>query len=148
MKILVFTEGTVLIHRSLSEIDDFANYIPNGQAVEKINAWKQQGAEIHYLTSRTDGPEIEAIQSVLIRNNFPDSKHLHARTGNQTYADVAETVMPDILIEDDCDSIGGEAEMTYPHIKHEFKSSIKSVVVKEFAGIDDLPTDLQALHHA
>ena len=33
----------------------------------------------------------------------------------------------DIMIEDDCESIGGEIEMTYPHIRADLKSKIKSV---------------------
>jgi hypothetical protein len=43
------------------------------------------------------------------------------------------------LIEDDCESIGGEKEMVYPYIKKELKSKIKSVIIKEFEGIDNLP---------
>jgi len=53
--------------------------------------------------------------------------------------------MPDILIEDDCESIGGESEMIYPHIREDLKQKIKSIVVKEFQGIDHLPDSLTAL---
>ena len=53
--------------------------------------------------------------------------------------------MPDILIEDDCESIGGKVEMTYTHIKPEVKRSIKSIPVKEFGGIDHLSDDLKQL---
>ena len=53
--------------------------------------------------------------------------------------------MPDVLVEDDCESIGGEVEMTYPHIRPELKPRIKSVVVREFGGIDHLPDDISAL---
>ena len=49
------------------------------------------------------------------------------------------------LIEDDCESIGGEIEMTYPYIKPELKNKIKSVVIKEFSGIDNLPNNIQEL---
>lgn len=59
--------------------------------------------------------------------------------------DVAERVLPDILIEDDCESIGGEKEMTYPHIKPELKTRIKSIVIKEFCGLDHLPDEVSAL---
>jgi len=52
---------------------------------------------------------------------------------------VAEKLIPDILVEDDCESIGGRQEMTYPYIRPNFKKMIKSVVVKEFGGIDHLP---------
>jgi len=41
--------------------------------------------------------------------------------------------------------IGGEAEMTYSHIRPELQSKIKSIVVKEFQGIDHLPDSLTAL---
>ena len=60
--------------------------------------------------------------------------------------DVAESIKPDILLEDDCESIGGQAEMVYPHIQPELQQGIASIVVKEFEGIDDLPgaiTDLR-----
>ena len=52
---------------------------------------------------------------------------------------------PDILIEDDCESIGGTAEMTYPHIREDLKPKIKSIVVKEFQGFDNLPDNLAFL---
>ena len=66
------------------------------------------------------------------------------RSGKR-YHDVAESVLPDLLIEDDCESIGGEREMAYPHLRPEFKAKIKSIAVKEFGGIDHLPDDISAL---
>ncbi|OGE71166.1 hypothetical protein A2617_01400 [Candidatus Daviesbacteria bacterium RIFOXYD1_FULL_41_10] len=56
-----------------------------------------------------------------------------------------ENVLPDILIEDDCESIGGEIEMCYPNIKPEIKEKIKHIIVKEFQGIDHLPDNLDEL---
>lgn len=53
--------------------------------------------------------------------------------------------MPDVLIEDDCESIGGEAEMTYPKLGSEARKKISSVVVKEFQGIDELPDSPEQL---
>ena len=53
--------------------------------------------------------------------------------------------MPDILIEDDCESIGGKPQMTYPHISPNKKELIKSIVVREFSGIDNLPDNLEIL---
>ena len=35
--------------------------------------------------------------------------------------------------------------MIYPHIAPDIQKSIKSIVVREFAGIDDLPDDLSEL---
>ncbi len=65
--------------------------------------------------------------------------------GKETYKDIAERVIPDILIEDDCESIGGEKEMTITFVKPEIKQKIKSIIVKEFSGIDHLPDKLQEL---
>ena len=107
--------------------------------------WKKQGATIYYLSSRRIRPEIEAIRSVLTKYSFPDADNLYFRQQKEEYKDVAEKIMPDILIEDDCESIGGEAEMTYPHIKPELKNKIKSVVIKEFSGIDNLPDNVSEL---
>ncbi|MBI2543155.1 MAG: hypothetical protein HYW24_03145 [Candidatus Aenigmarchaeota archaeon] len=181
MKILVFTEGTVIMHKAAEghtreerveqsrlggiqreeaslaynskddvpveygSVHDYSNYIPIGNAVKKLTGWSNQGAEIHYLTSRRVRKEIEAIKSLLQKHNFPDFENLHFRQQGENYKDVAERIIPDVLIEDDCESIGGGKEMVYPHIKPELKNKIKSVVVKEFGGIDDLPENLSEL---
>lgn len=179
VKILVFTEGTVLMHDSanglsreervrqskkwdivkilrflpfLSKIlivkngiGDYTSYLPVGNAVEKLKQWKEQGAEISYLTSRRAKNEIEAIQKVLQKYNFPDYRNLFFREVREKYYQVAERLQPDILIEDDCESIGGKKEMTITFIKSELKEKIKSIVVKEFDGIDHLPDNLEVL---
>lgn len=120
---------------------DFASYIPSDGALERLTAWKEQGAIIYYMTSRRIKEEIDAIRNVLSKYHFPDEENLVFRMQGEEYKDVAERVRPDILIEDDCESIGGEKEMTYPHINPEFKKEIKSVVVKEFDGLKNLPDD-------
>jgi hypothetical protein len=64
----------------------------------------------------------------------------------RVYKDVAERAIPDILIEDDCESIGGQPEMVYPHVQPELQQRITPIIVKEFEGIDhmpDAPTDLR-----
>ena len=81
---------------------------------------------------------------VLKKYGFPDGQVFFRGSGEE-YKDIAERIMPDILIEDDCESIGGEKEMVYPHIKPDLKSKIKSIVVKEFGGIDHLPDKVSAL---
>lgn len=156
MKIMVFTEGTLLTHQdwqglSRSEIVrrvkqgypllDFALSKPLGEAVAKLRQWQRQGASIFYLTSRTQSHEIEAIRSVLRNYDFPAGP-LFFRRHSEDYQDIAERVLPDVLVEDDCESIGGETEMTYPQIRPEYKERIRSVVVKEFGGIDHLPDNL------
>jgi hypothetical protein len=160
MKLLVFTEGTIIMHheavglsreeivRQIQERKnadmDYAAHVPIGTAVQKLDAWKRQGAEIAYLTSRTQPDQVEAIRTVLERSGFPKGELVYRRAGEQ-YKDVAERVLPDILIEDDCESIGGEAEMTYPHIKPVLKTRIKSIPVKEFGGISHLPDTISDL---
>jgi len=50
-------------------------------------------------------------------------------------------IIPQIIVEDDCESIGGEKEMTFTHLKPELKKKIKLIASKEFVGIDHLQTD-------
>lgn len=122
----------------------YDEYIPVGKANEKISKWKKQGAEIIYLSSHRDIKSVEKDKQVLEKFNFPDGQVLF-RHLFQSYAKVAEKVMPDVLIEDDCESIGGEVQMTYPHISSDKKKLIKSIVVKEFSGIDSLSDNLDRL---
>ncbi len=161
MRILVFTEGTLIMHKSgLGQsreqivaqsaegkdpsLRDWGSYVPIGNAPEKLNTWKSQGVEIFYLTSRRSGEEVEAIRRVLKKNGFPEA-HLLYRRCDEQYKDVAEKAMPQIIIEDNCESIGGEKEMTYPNLKPAIKQKIKSIAVGEFEGIDHLPDDVDEL---
>lgn len=176
MKILVFTEGTILTHKrwigipreevvkqvkkwsslSKEELEKlqktgcvpspeyFAASVPIGNCVRKIETWKNQGATIVYLTSRRKPEEVNAIKKILDKYKFPEGELLFRKEG-EDYKDAAEKVMPDIIIEDDCESIGGEEEMTYPGIRPELKSRMKSIVVKEFSGIDHLPDNAAEL---
>jgi len=105
---------------------------------------ERQGATITYLTSRKDPKEIKAIRDVLTKYHFPEGELLF-RKGKETYGDVTEQAAPDLIVEDDCESIGGEGEMTYPQMKAELKARIKSVIVREFGGIDHLPDSLAEL---
>lgn len=123
---------------------DYESYIPVGNALEKLNNWKRQGAEIIYLSSHESAVDVEKDKSVLKKYNFPDGMVLF-REGGELYKDIAEKVIPDILIEDDCESIGGEKEMTITYVKPEIRQGIKSIVVKEFQGIDHLPDDINSL---
>jgi hypothetical protein len=122
----------------------FAASVPIGDSVKKIEAWKSQNATIVYLTSRRKPNEVKIIRDILKKHGFPKGKLLFRKEG-ENYKDVAEKIMPNVIVEDDCESIGGETEMTYPGIKTELKSKVKSVVVKEFGGIDQLPDSLAEL---
>jgi hypothetical protein len=155
MKIMVFTEGTIFTHSSWlglpraevvrrvkeGERPDYAGTIPIGDAAKKIQAWRDAGAEILYLTSRRSPAEVEQAREILHRYGFPMGQ-LFFRLEGEEYKDAAARALPDILIEDDCESIGGEIEMTYPHIRPEIRTEITSIVVKEFGGIDHLPENL------
>jgi len=181
VKILVFTEGTILTNKKwvglpreevvkqvkkwstlsneelekLKKAGDapspeyFAASVPIGNSAKKIEAWKKQGATIVYLTSRRESNEVNIIRDVLKKYEFPEGKLLFRKEG-EDYRDVAEKVMPDVIVEDDCESIGGETEMTHPGIRPELKSKVKSIVVKEFGGIDHLPDNVAELmkHHS
>ncbi len=161
MKMLIFTEGTVIMHKNglghtreeIAEqsrtgtdqtLLDWKSYVPIGRAVEKVNHWKDQGAEIYYLTARDNETDAQTINTVLQKHNFPDGLLLYSHKGEH-YKDIAERIQPDILIEDDCVSIGGISEMTYTHIKPEIKKRVKSVSIPEFGGIDHLPDSLEQL---
>lgn len=160
MKILVFLHGTTIMHKNAvghtreeivkqvingdSSVKDFASYIPVGSAPKKLQKWKKQGAEILYLSSHRKAEDVEKDKIVLKKYKFPEGKIFFCQNGEE-YADVVEIIMPDVIIEDDCESIGGEKEMTYPHIKTAFKAKIKLIVVKEFSGIDKLSDNVSEL---
>lgn len=171
MKILIFLHGTAIAHKTAEgktreeilkqainkdpSIYDYASHIPVGNVVTKLKNWQAQGAEILYLSALTEdekarGDEIvgkddtKADQEVLNRYGFPKGEIYHRKKG-ESYAQIAEKIVPDVLIEDDCESIGGEKEMTITFVRPQIKQKIKSIVVKEFSGIDHLPDNLKDL---
>lgn len=137
-KIMLFTEGTILSHKNLRNLLNFGTYIPIGDCVKKIQSWEQQGAEILYCTSRRSKRQVTDILSVLTQYGFTGTR-LYYRVPRQKYKDIIETVMPDILIEDDCKSIGGSIQMCITYVKPEVKNKITSIIVPEFEGIEHLP---------
>src|SRR3990167_2950028 len=160
MKILIFTEGTILMHKSAightreqtvrqalenkSAVKNFSEYVPTGNAIGKIRMWKEQGGEIIYFSSRRTSEQLNDIRSVLEKYNFPAGEFEY-RKGGETYKDAGERIVPDILIEDDCETIGGEKEMIYPNLNDEIRPTVKGVIVKEFGGIDHLSNNLEDL---
>jgi hypothetical protein len=160
MKILVFLHGTVTMHKSAAgksheemmrqvadkeeSVHAFASYIPVGNAKQKLYTWQKQGAEIEYLSSRRSAEELAMDKLVLAKYGFPEGP-IHFRQPGETYKDVAERIIPDILIEDDCECIGGEQQMTITFVRPEIRRKIKSIVIKEFSGIDHLPDSLSDL---
>lgn len=160
MRILVLTHGTTVMHRAglgvsreervrqsrarVASVFDVANYVPIGGAREKLWRWHTQGAEVAYL-GPSRRPESMAKNERLLRHlDFPPGP-LHHRGPNETYADVVVRLAPDVLIEDDCESIGGATEMATPHLPAAARERIVTIVMPEFGGIDHLPDDAAAL---
>ncbi len=125
MKILVFLQGTVIMHKNTvgktreeivkqvgekeESVRDFRSYVPIGSAPEKLQKWVEQGAEISYLSAltkdkRARGDEIvgkeglKADQEVVDRYNFPKGEIYH-RQPEESYKDVIERMdpLPDVF---------------------------------------------------
>ena len=157
---MVFLHGTSIMHRNALGVDreervrqvmtgeesiyQYESYVPIGGAVEKLTKWAGQGAEIVYLSPHIKEILVEIDNAVLTANDFPQGPIFYRQDG-ETYEDIIEITPPDILIEDDCESIGGEKEMTHPNLGAELRGRVKSIVVKEFGGIDHLPDRISEL---
>jgi hypothetical protein len=160
MRFLIFLHGTTIMHRAAvghtreerveqvqqrdPSVADYAAYVPVGEAVAKLAQWQRQGAQICYLSSHRKPEDVAKDAAVLERFGFPAGEVLFRQPG-ESYADVARRAMPDVLIEDDCESIGGEVEMTYPHLRPGEQARITGIVVREFEGIEHLPDTLGEL---
>lgn len=137
-------ESVRQVQQHEESVRDFASYVPIGHAVEKLRTWNNQGAELIYISSHKRLEHVEQDQVVLKTYHFPTGQ-VTFRAAQETYQDVAERVMPDILIEDDCESIGGEQETIYPYLRPGIRVYIRSIIVREFEGIDHLPDNLTDL---
>ena len=151
MKIAIFTEGTILMHRNAvgrtredvikqvlnkePSVKEYGNYVQIGSVAEKLKKWATQGARIVYITSRTKNREVSNIQNVLTNNQFPEGAAEY-RKQNEEYSGVVRRVMPDVLIEDDCESIGGERAVI--QLDRRVNTKMRHIVVREFGGIDHL----------
>ena len=160
MRLLIFLHGTVLMHpgaigRTREErvaqvragadpsLHDYAAYAPVDNAVAKLERWLGQRAQMDYLSSHRNAEDVAKDASVLRKHRFPSGRVL-ARQPGESYGGLAQRAMPDVLIEDDCESIGAD-QITYTQIRPELRAHIKSIIVHEFGGIDHLPDSLQAL---
>ena len=161
MRVLVFLHGTAIMHpgavgrtreervaqvraRADPALHDYAAYVPVDAAVAKLQRWRQQGARIDYLSSHRNPDDVANDAIVLRKHGFPPGRVL-AREPGESYGDVAGRALPDILIEDDCESLDGDDEITHPQIRPDLRARITSIVVPEFGGIDHLPDSLDAL---
>jgi hypothetical protein len=162
MRILVFLHGTTIMHKhakglarqeivkqvveSEESLHNYSSYIPIGNAAKKLQRWAGQGATICYLSSHKNAEDVADDKFVLKKYAFPAGRIFYRRS-REEYKDVVERIrpLPDVIVEDDCESIGGEGEMVYPNLRPELKNKIKSTVVKEFDGIDHLPDEISEL---
>jgi hypothetical protein len=98
------------------------------------------------LSSHKNAKDVEKDKFVLKKYAFPDGQIFYRRN-REKYKDVVERIrpLPDVIVEDDCESIGGKVEMVYPNLRPELKTKIKSIVVKEFKGIDHIPDRISEL---
>lgn len=141
--VMIFAEGTVLKPRNWFSAYDHTRYLPIGNSVEIIKGWQAQGADIVYCTSRK-GKQAHGVAALLKKYGFAGAG-LYYRSRGETYKTIVETLQPNVLIEDDCKSIGGAWQMCITKVAPQIKESITSIVVKEFKGIDTLPSDLYEL---
>lgn len=138
-KIMIFTEGTILkpkyVNNVLSRIN-VMRYVPIKNSIEKLKMWQEEGYEVIYITSLKGRKAMKMAQR-LDELGFIGSM-VGYRQKNQDYATLIKEELPDILIEDNCRSIGGEKNMCYSELTDELKNNIKHIVVEEFEGIDDV----------
>lgn len=135
-KIMIFVEGTILKpkHNNIISRICVNSYVPIGNSIELLKKWQEQGFEIIYLTS-LKGRKAMTMAQHLDELGFVGSM-VGYREKNQDYATLIKEELPDILIEDDCKSIGGKSNMCYEILSDELKKEIKHIVVEEFKGID------------
>ena len=136
MRILIFLHGTLIMHmtgvrktrkqrvkqsmKREPSVLDYENYVPIGNAVRKLMRWKAQGASIIYLSSHEKQADVRKDKNVLKRHGFPKGRVLFRKNGI-SYKEIAESTEPDVLIEDNCESIGGKKEMIITHVSRKAK---------------------------
>jgi hypothetical protein len=161
LKLVVFLQGTTLIEsglvgktreESVKKSREWTakgggwlgELVPLGSSPKKVNSWNSQSVQIYYLTASRKPENILKCEQALKRWSFPIGQLL-SRKENQTYTDIVVPLRPDVIVEDDCESLGGTKEMVYPNLPSDVKRSIASVIVREFEGIDHLPDDPRLL---
>lgn len=140
MKILIFIEGTTFKTRFPMFLFTKYGYKPIGNAVEIVNTWQNEGHEI-YLCSYIRKERYNFIKIIIDFYGMKYSEIL-CRSKGEKYSEIVERIKPDILIEDDCNSIGGQKEWCITNVRTEIKEGIHSIIVPEFKGIDDVNIDL------
>lgn len=133
-KLMLFIEGTSFNTNPIYPFFCPRAYTPIKNAVSKINGLHED-YEVVLCTFRRHNIRIvrKAMAYYGVRYH-----RLEYRKKGENYADVVVRVKPDILIEDDCHSIGGEKEMCITNVPTDIKQTISLMVVREFDGIDNI----------
>jgi hypothetical protein len=156
MKVGVFLHGTAIMHAAAAGAErdervrqvlrrdpsvlDFASYVPTPGTAQKLAAWQRHGATIVYLSSHRHRDDIRADESVIGRYRFPAGP-VHGREEGEDYGSLVERLGLDVLVEDDCQSIGGTAQTCAAELNPASRQSLRCVVLPEFHGLADLPDD-------
>ena len=160
MKVGVFLHGTAIMHAAAASVPrrerieqvrlgepsvaDFGAYIATPHAAGKLAAWRERGAVIVYLSSHRRAADLSADEAVIRRAGFPDGP-VHARRDGEDYGALAGRLELDVLVEDDCESIGGAGQTCAARLSPDARRRIRCVLVPEFAGLGDLPDDPRVL---
>lgn len=139
-KIMIFIEGTTFYTKPFLFLFSKNGYAPIGNAVEIINKLYNERNEI-YLCSYVRKKRYNFIKSVIDYYNIMYTEIL-CRDKKENYSDLVERILPDILIEDNCKSIGGEKQCCISNVRDEIKKNIKSIIVEEFKGIDHIQNQI------
>jgi hypothetical protein len=156
MRIGVFLHGTAIMHAAAARVQrdervqqvrhrepslrDFASYVPTPGSVDKLVAWQRYGAPIVYLSSHRRQDDVRADESVLDRYGFPVGP-VYGRREGEEYGSLVERLGLDVLVEDDCESIGGTAQTCAAQLSSAGRQSVRCIVLPEFSGLADLPDE-------
>lgn len=139
MRIMVFIEGTTFKTKFPMFLFTKYGYKPIGNAVGIVNTWRNEGHDI-CLCSYVRKRRYNFVKRIIDFHGMKYTEILCREKGEQ-YREIVERIKPDILIEDDCKSIGGQKEWCITNVREEIKVGIYSIIVPEFNGIDDVKID-------
>jgi hypothetical protein len=156
MKVGVFLHGTAIMHAAAAGVErdervrqvrrrdpsvlEFASYVPTPGTAGKLAAWERHGAALVYLSSHRRSDDIRADEAVIRRYRFPAGP-VHGRHEDEDYGALVERLGLDVLVEDDCDSIGGAAKTCAAQLSLAVSQSVRCLVLPEFGGLAGLPDD-------
>jgi hypothetical protein len=120
-------------------VTEFGSYVPADATVEMALSWQRHGADLSYLSSHRTAADVDLDRGVLTTHGFP-SGPVFFRKPTESYADVACRAGADVVVEDNCESIGGSAQMISSTLGPG-AAQVRCVVVPEFGGLMHLPDD-------